>query len=370
MTETGLRGSQPFKIGVFCLNISGGASMTRANGGRLTWDFNQRIAQQVDEWGWDFLLPLGRWRGLGGETNPNGAQFEVMTWAAGLAALTKQITVCSTVQVPIMHPILAAKQAATIDHISSGRYAINLVAGWNGKEFAMFGIEQLPHDERYDAAAEWLTVMQRLWEVGADPNFEGKYYSIEDGYLEPKPLQQPGIPIISAGQSKKGMEFALTRADYIFTSGHNLEEMQKQVDKIDAAKAALGGSSTRLVGHSPVVVADTEAEAKRYWEWAVDELGDFRAAESVARGMIAGGNQSVEINPDVLKEFSRALISGWAGMPLVGTAEQVADQIVKLHAMGMSGAGLTWFDYETGIPQFQAEVVPLLEQAGVRLAVG
>lgn len=365
-TETGLRSSQPLKLGIFCLNISGGASMSKANSGTLTWEYNERLAQEADRAGWDFLLPLGRWRGLGGESNPNGKQFEGLTWAAGIGAVTQSISVLSTVHVPLIHPLFAAKQAATIDRITGGRFAMNIVAGWNGAEFAMFGIKQRPHDERYDAADEWLTVMERVWAQGADPNFAGSYYSITDGYLEPKPVQQPRPLIISAGQSTRGVQFALTRADFIFIGGANMQELRERCTTTLEAKRSLG-SSTQIVSHAPVVIAETDAEAKRYFEWYVEEMGDFAAAENVARGMIAGGNRSVEIPPEKLHAVSRALISGWAGMPLVGTPERVAEDLVAMQKMGVTGIALSWVDYESGLHQFNEQVLPLLQQAGVRL---
>ncbi len=68
-----------------------------------------------------------------------------------------------TSHVPTVHPVFAAKQLATIDQISHGRAALNVVAGWNAEEMAMFGIEQLAHDERYAMAQEWLDVMITLW---------------------------------------------------------------------------------------------------------------------------------------------------------------------------------------------------------------
>jgi alkanesulfonate monooxygenase SsuD/methylene tetrahydromethanopterin reductase-like flavin-dependent oxidoreductase (luciferase family) len=365
-TQTGLRGRQPLKLGIFCLNISGGASMSKANSGKLTWDFNVRLAQEADRAGWDFLLPLGRWRGLGGEINPNGKQFEGLSWAAGIGAVTESITVLSTVHAPLLHPLFAAKQAATIDHISGGRFGMNIVAGWNGPEFAMFGIEQRPHDERYEAADEWLTVMERLWEEGGEAELDGAYYQIHDGYLEPKSVQQPRPLIISAGQSTRGRRFALERADFIFVGGHNLEELRSQCEKTAAVKKELD-SSTQIVTHSPVVVADTNEEAERYFEWFVEEMGDFKAARNVARGMLAGGNQSLEIPEEKLHEFSRALISGWAGMPLVGTPEKVAEDLVKMHEVGVSGVAMSWVDYEAGLDRFNEQVLPLLAEAEVRV---
>ena len=88
----------------------------------------------------EFMLPLGRWAGYGGETDHNGTSFETLTWASGLLAATQNIMAFSTLHVALVHPIFAAKQMVTADHIGKGRFGLNIVCGWNADEFNMFGI--------------------------------------------------------------------------------------------------------------------------------------------------------------------------------------------------------------------------------------
>jgi hypothetical protein len=134
-------GDNEMKLGTFCLNISGGMMMSTAAKNTLDWGENVAVAQAADSAGWEFLLPLGRWRGQGGTNNSNAEQYETFTWASAIAAVTKRIQVFTTCHVPIFHPMMAAKMGATIDHISNGRFGMNIVAGWNELEFGMFGIE-------------------------------------------------------------------------------------------------------------------------------------------------------------------------------------------------------------------------------------
>ena len=79
------------------------------------------------------------------------------------------------------HPIVSAKQSTVIDHITNGRFTLNIVAGWNKPEIDMFGTEMLPHDERFEVAEEWLTIIKRLWTEDEDFDYEGKYYKIQQG---------------------------------------------------------------------------------------------------------------------------------------------------------------------------------------------
>src|SRR5262249_62020960 len=100
--------------------------------------------------------------GFGGATNPQGPGFEAYTWAAGIAASTSKPGVFATSHISLNHPIVAAKQSTVIDHISGGRYALNIVTGWNQPAIDMFGTPMMGHHERYACAEEWLALRQRL----------------------------------------------------------------------------------------------------------------------------------------------------------------------------------------------------------------
>lgn len=127
---TALFNDNRLKLGVFGLNVSNGCAATTAEGHlEPTWQNNVEIARMADRAGIEALVPVARWKGFGGQTNFNGTCFESYTWAAGLAGATQQIAVFSTFHVPTIHPIVAAKQATTIDHISNGP-AVVPYPGW------------------------------------------------------------------------------------------------------------------------------------------------------------------------------------------------------------------------------------------------
>ena len=75
--------------------------------------------------------------------------------------------------------MLAAKQGATIDHITGGRFALNIVCGWFKEEMEMFGAALLQHDERYDYAAEWLSIVKLFWQREDAFDFVGRYFRIK-----------------------------------------------------------------------------------------------------------------------------------------------------------------------------------------------
>ena len=210
--EIPINSASNLKLLVFGPNASCGATMTKVEGTvKAEWSESREIAQLIEECGIEGIIPYVRFRGLQGETNPGGRNFETITWAAGLAEATEKIQVFTTTLMSTIHPLLMAKQMTTIDHISNGRSAINVVAGWYEPEIAMFGIEQREHDERYEYADEWMTIMRELWTTGRS-NFKGKYFQLEQAEADPLPIQDPYPLIMSAGNSPAGRAFAAKHA--------------------------------------------------------------------------------------------------------------------------------------------------------------
>ncbi len=105
-----------------------------------SWKNNERAAKLADESGLEFLLPVARWHGYGGETDAEGENFETLTWATGMLSVTEGIVVFGTVHVALVSPVFAAKQMVSADLAGKGRFGLNMVSGWNVGEHAMFGI--------------------------------------------------------------------------------------------------------------------------------------------------------------------------------------------------------------------------------------
>ena len=128
-------GRNTLKLGLFGANCSSGRNVTKVpERWSGSWPDNLKLAQMADAAGIDFMLPIGRWKGYGGDTDYQGATLETFTWACGLLGATKRITVFGTVHAPLFHPIIAAKEFVTADHVGEGRFGLNIVAGWNEGE--------------------------------------------------------------------------------------------------------------------------------------------------------------------------------------------------------------------------------------------
>jgi Luciferase-like monooxygenase len=104
------------KLDLFGVNVSNGCAITTVEGRHeVSWPNSLAIARTADRHGYEAMVPVARWRGFGGESNFNGTNFETYTWAAGLGQATENICVLTTSHVPTIHPIVAAKQATTVE---------------------------------------------------------------------------------------------------------------------------------------------------------------------------------------------------------------------------------------------------------------
>ena len=139
------------KLGLFGQNASYGASITLADRSfEPSIEHSIKVSKLADDLGFEMLVPLARWKGMGGQTDFNGQVMEPFTWAATMAQHTDYAGVFATVHAPAIHPLYAAKLATTVDHASNGRFALNVVSGWYTPEIELFGTPQLDHDERDD----------------------------------------------------------------------------------------------------------------------------------------------------------------------------------------------------------------------------
>ncbi len=204
------------KLGIFSANCSSGMAVTKvAERWQNSWENNLRLVRLCDAAGLEFMLPIARWIGYGGETDFHGGVLETITWATGLLAHSSNIQVFATVHTAFNHPIVVAKQLATIDQLGGGRVGLNVVAGWNKPEYDAFGVD-LPseHRERYARAQEWFDYVQKLWKEEQPFDWNGKYFRGTGVYGNPRPVQDH-VPILNAAASEEGRQFAMRNADLV-----------------------------------------------------------------------------------------------------------------------------------------------------------
>jgi FMNH2-dependent dimethyl sulfone monooxygenase len=367
MTHGGaLANGNRFKLGLFGLNVDNACAITTIDGVfHPTWDNVKRLTRMADAAGFEALVPVARWRGFGGVTNFNGACYKTFTWAAGVGGMTERAAVFATSHVPTIHPIVAAKQATTVDHITGGRFALNVVCGWFVPELEMFGAPIMEHDERYVYAAEWLEVLKRLWTAEEEFDYDGRYFQIKRGFHQPKPIQRPFPVIMNAGGSGVGRHFAAKHCDMIFIhiKGQDMAAARRDIDEVRLLARKEYGRDIQVWANCYCVIGDTDEEALKFRDWYVRDKGDWQAVDNLVSVL---GLQSGVLPKEQLEGSKYHFIAGWGGFPLVGSPARIADDIGKLASAGLDGALLSWARHEEGLTRFIAEVMPLVEQAGLR----
>ncbi len=352
------------KLAVFCANVARGTSMSEAESlPKVTWEESHRLALAADRAGIDGMIPLGRWKATARGLPEVDRTFEPWVWASALSAVTERISLFTTVNMQQYHPLVAALMTSTIDHVSGGRFSLNVVAGFNEQEFRMLGLEVPSHEDRYGHAAEWMTVIRRAWTDPEPFDFDGEYLRVDEAVTQPKPLQQPAPPIMSAGTSDLGRRFAGRHADINFVHLPSLEEMPAIVARAKAEAREDSGREVEIFSSAYIVVADTEEEAWRRYHHVTRERLDQRAAAGLI-DMWERQSKGGEVI-DVRERIDR-MAAGFNAMPFVGTAEQVAEKFVQAADGGLDGLAISWDDYDEGIDAYARAVRPLLVQAGLR----
>ena len=352
------------KLAVFGVNVSSGCSMTDLpNTLTVDWKESVDIAQAAERAGIEALIPVARWKGMGGKVNFNHRNFETFTWAAGLSAVTEKLSVFATFHVPTVHPIRAAKEVATIDHISGGRFGLNIVAGWNEREIGMFGIPQKDHDVRYDVADDWIELCRQLWTREGEFDYEGPHFTSPGAYSEPKPVQRPHPVIMSAGNSPRGQRFAAQNADLNFVVAKDIPTAGEIAKRGKTLARTEFGRKMQVFGQAYIVCRDTEQEARDFVEHYVNEKGDWEGVRNLLDVLIPNSQSALG---DGWEAMASNLIAGYGAIPLVGTLEQVVDGMCAFADAGLDGITLSWVNYLDGLEQFQRDILPALRDAGLR----
>jgi dimethylsulfone monooxygenase len=356
-----LKGPNRLKLGVFSANADGGLAITDVpERWKAGWEDNLTAAQIADRAGLEFFLPIARWAGFGGKNHVREWSFETFTWAAALAAATQRIGLFMTVHVPLVHPLYAAKALATVDHISHGRAGLNIVCGWNPKEFAMFGTPLV--EKGYDQAAEWIEIIERAYASGAPFDFDGNYYRLKNVVSRPASMQSPRPVTMNAAFGGPGRDFAAAHCDYLFTTFTEVEASGSHVEDI-RMRAAKVGRDVGVYTVCHVVCRETQAEADDYYERYAVDMADHTAVDI----HMAGKKEfSQSHDADAYERYRKRFAGGAGSYPLVGTPEKIVEDMAAISGKGYAGIALSFVNYTQELPFFCDRVLPLLRKAGLR----
>ncbi len=357
--HTRLQNANRFKLGLFGMNCSGSVATRAPERWVPTWADTRKAARLADEAGLEFVLPIARWLGYGGETDRHGTTYETLSWASAILAATDELVVFATVHVPLVHPVFAAKACVTADHVGEGRLGLNVVSGWNLGEFDMFGAKLLPHDERYGYTEEWLGIVRRIWSDTQPFDHQGTHFKLSKVQGKPKPWGGTHPLLMSAGSSPEGRAFAMRHVDCLFMVITDDARLATEIAELRKGQPSLGVYAS---GH--LITRATPKETEEYYHYLVHEWGDWEAAEGVIAKRLEGESRSIP--PERLQQMKERFISGGGTYPVIGSYDEVAAKLKFLSDCGLDGMALAPVNYVLDVPMMRDEIIPRLERLGVR----
>lgn len=279
----------------------------------LTWPRWKRIARTVEQAGFAGLYRSDHY------TNPqppDKASLELWTSLTWLAAETEQIEFGPLVSpVSFRHPSMTARMAAAVDDLSEGRLILGVGAGWMEREHEIFGWDLLEIPDRFDRFEEGLEVLSRLLENDQPSTFEGKYFQLREGTLLPRPNRPGGPPLLIGGNGpRRTLPLAARFADEWNAVFLPLDVYKKRAARLD----------------------DLLKEQNR-------EPEDVR--RSLMTRVIYNRNPD-QISAQVAHEFDGEKTIGDLRKDgfLVGTGDQIVDQLKEWESAGVQRVMLQWLD--------------------------
>lgn len=347
-------------IGVFIpIGNNGWLISTTSPQYKPSFDLNREIVQRAEQYGLDFALSMIKLRGFGGKSEFWDYNLESFTLMAGLAAVTKRLSLYASVAVLTIPPPIVARMAVTISSISHGRFGVNIVSGWHQAEYSQMGL--WPGDDffryRYNYSTEYVTILRELWETGRS-DFKGEHFTMDDCRLLPKPTGD--IKIVCAGQSDLGMDFCARYGDYQFVlgTGLNTPTAYAPVNQRLLKAAAKTGRDIGSYVLMMVIADETDEAAMAKWQHYRDGMDvdalKWMADQSASDKTAGEGSTAKTMSlPDGAINFNMGT--------LVGSYTNVARMLDEAATVpGTKGLMLTFDDFLIGLEQFGQRIQPLM----------
>ena len=291
-----------------------------------TWDYVKKLAIRSEAMGFDLsLLAELNLNDIKGEEAPS---LDAWSTAAALAAVTQKLELMVAVRPTFHNPALLAKQAANIDHISKGRLSLNVVSSWWRDEATKYGVAFEQHDDRYARTAEWLAVLNGVWQQDVF-TYSGKYYRVDNNSLQPKPLSRPRPFLYAGGESEAAKELISSGCDgYVMhgdepaTIGRRIRDMKERREKKGLPPMQYG-----VAAYS--IIRDNDTAVKKEVE-RITNVQPGSPGYNNYQQWLAGTQLEQKLSLEDYSVSNRGLRSG-----LVGTPARVEDRIGEFAAEGV-----------------------------------
>ena len=304
------------------------------------WPVMRALAQRADAGPWDSVWVYDHFHTS--PTPSDEATHEAWTLTAALAAVTDRVRLgqmCTCIA--YRNPVYLAKVAATCDVVSGGRIDLAVGAGWYEHEFLAYGYGFPRAGERLARLREGVQILRQALTTGS-ATFEGRHYQVTGAIVRPLPLQEGGLPIwVAGGGENVTLRIAAEYADYT---------------NFDGSLAGFTHKSEVLAGHCRDVGREFDSITRSANYNVAIGATEREVEERLAR-------LEARLLPHIGPEKVARQLTGYRGLPAVGTPEQVVEKLTALRHAGLAYA-IFYFPeaaYDTsGIELFEREVLPAL----------
>jgi len=296
-------------------------------GMQADWSYVKRLAQRSEEIGFDLsLIAELNLNDIKGQSAPS---LDAWSTAAALMAVTERLEWMVAVRPTFHAPALLAKQAANIDRIGgAGRLSLNVVSSWWQDEAEKYGVQFEQHDRRYERTEEWLDVVDALWSSdGVD--YEGAFYKIKQGVLQPKPLTQPRPTIYAGGESEAAKDLIARKCDAYVMHGDPPERIAPKIRDMQNRRDTLGLPPMRFGVAAYVITRPTIGEAQAELQ-RITDVKHSASGYANYQQWLAGTQLERRVSLEDYSVSNRGLQAG-----LIGSPQQVQDRIGEFAEVGV-----------------------------------
>jgi FMNH2-dependent dimethyl sulfone monooxygenase len=292
----------------------------------IDWEYISRLARRSEETG--YSLTLIAELNLNDIKGVDAPALDAWSTAAALAAVTKSIELMVAVRPTFHLPALLAKQSANIDRISGGRLSLNVVSSWWAEEAKKYGVTFDEHDDRYARTSEWLDIVDAAWKKDHF-SYSGKYHSVHDLVLQPKPVSNPRPTIYAGGESETAKNLIAEKCDAYVMHGDPPNRIAEKIQDMRARreKRELPPMKFGVAGY--VIVRENQAEAKKELERITDVRQNAAGYKNYEQ-WLANTQLERRVSLEDYSVSNRGLHAG-----LVGTPQQIADRIGEFERAGV-----------------------------------
>ncbi len=278
-------------------------------------------------------------------------QLEAWSAAAALAGLTSRIEIITAIKPLLYHPVVLAKMALQIEHISRGPFRAEPGECVEPAEIERAGIPFPDHDARYAYGREWIEVVRRLMQ-GERLTFKGQHFTIDGYQLRPADPYRRRPAIYVGGESTPARDLVAAQGDVWFINGQPLADVQALI--ADTAARPRKGAPLRFGLSAFVIARPTRGEAQA----ALERLTALAAKDAPLRAIQKANTDPQVVMAQTFAKSPRVGSNGGTAAGLVGSYEEVAERIRRFNAAGIETFMLQFQPFEAEMRRFAREIMP------------